>query len=340
MKKVICLLLACVLFTAISQAGIRRVNNNAGVSCPFCYTTVQAAHDAAAIGDTLYVEPSTTAYGALSMNKRLVIIGNGYFLGSLASNGNPNLQANINHSIINGIVFTPGSSNSVVMGIMSNTTVYVGQSGPVSNIIFRRNYVTGTVQLLDCSNVMILQNYLTGYVTSGGGEIASGFVINNNIMGGGIAMGSEDFGVFNNNVLGFNSGQLQVYNSTVWNNIMINNNFGTNVPGSDLRNNIGNTTQFGTGNGNQIDVTMSTVFEDPTDASSLFSQDSRFLLKAGSPAIGAANGGGDCGIFGTANGSPYVLSGIPNIPSIYKLTAPATTNTNLLNVTISTRTNQ
>jgi hypothetical protein len=89
---------------------------------------------------------------------------------------------------------------------------------------------------------------------------------------------------------------------------------------------------------------MTTVFEDFPNTSPSFSEDNRWQLKAGSPAIGAAwNGvatGGDCGIFGSsATGISYILSGIPNVPSIYKLAAPTTVTTTTLNITISTKTN-
>jgi hypothetical protein len=50
------------------------------------------------------------------------------------------------------------------------------------------------------------------------------------------------------------------------------------------------------------------------------STDGQWQLKPGSPAIGAGVGGVDCGMFG--GDSPYVLSGIPSIPTIYFFNAP------------------
>ena len=89
---------------------------------------------------------------------------------------------------------------------------------------------------------------------------------------------------------------------------------------------------------------MTTVFEDVPNTDPNFSEDSRWQLKAGSPAIGVAWNGtvtsGDCGVYGSsATGTAYVISGVPNVPSIYKLSAPAVTTSNTLNITISTRTN-
>ncbi len=66
--------------------------------------------------------------------------------------------------------------------------------------------------------------------------------------------------------------------------------------------------------------------------------DGKFRLKPGSPAIGAGIDGVDLGIFGGPN--PYKLSGIPSIPTIYKLEASSlNATTNPFTVTFSTRSN-
>ncbi len=73
-------------------------------------------------------------------------------------------------------------------------------------------------------------------------------------------------------------------------------------------------TQFGATNGNQQNVDMATVFIGTG------STDGKWQLKGGSPAIGTGTGGQDIGAFGGP--SPYVLSGIPPIPTIYDVVAP------------------
>ena len=45
------------------------------------------------------------------------------------------------------------------------------------------------------------------------------------------------------------------------------------------------------------------------------STDGQYQLKAGSPAIGAGNGGVNCGAYGGPN--PYVLSGLPPVPATW-----------------------
>jgi len=70
------LLLFLSAFAINAQATIHTVSNDP--DNPGQYTTVQAAHDAASSGDTLYITPSETTYPGAQMNRELVIIGNGY----------------------------------------------------------------------------------------------------------------------------------------------------------------------------------------------------------------------------------------------------------------------
>jgi hypothetical protein len=74
------------------------------------------------------------------------------------------------------------------------------------------------------------------------------------------------------------------------------------------------------------------------------SQDSRTVLKPGSPAIGAGLTVGavvspDCGAFGATD--PYKLSGIPNTPTIYTLSVPVSipSGSASMNISFSTKNN-
>lgn len=55
------------LISASSFAKIWRLNNNPGITADF--TSLQAAHDGAASGDTLYLESSPSSYATLSCTK-------------------------------------------------------------------------------------------------------------------------------------------------------------------------------------------------------------------------------------------------------------------------------
>ena len=143
MKKNLILLMLIMFTGHASFAKIWRVNNT-GV--PADFTTAQAANDAGTVsnGDTIHIEPSGTGYGNLSLTKRLIIIGNGYFLGTSGSNSNPDLQANPAISSIGELYISSGASGSVIMGMTVNDA-YIGYSTPVNNILFRRNRVLTSV---------------------------------------------------------------------------------------------------------------------------------------------------------------------------------------------------
>ena len=75
MKKMI--LTTCMFLALSIQARVLRVNNFDG-SAP--YSKVQDAVDAAAEGDTIMLDGSPYNYGSITLNKRLVLVGNGYSL--------------------------------------------------------------------------------------------------------------------------------------------------------------------------------------------------------------------------------------------------------------------
>jgi len=104
------------------------------------------------------------------------------------------------------------------------------------------------------------------------------------------------------------------------NNIMINGWFSGTA--SRPRYCLCNGEQFSEGNGNQRNVVMDNVFVGGD-------YDARWKLREGSPAKGAGANGEDCGIFGGS--SPYVLSGVPPLPTIYyfdvPVSVPSTPNT-------------
>src|SRR5688500_17437469 len=137
-----------VAFASASYAKVWRVNNNTGVSADF--TTVQAAHNAAADGDTLHLEGSPTSSGALSAPKKLVSVGPGYML-----EDNPNTQALAQSAKVGTFTFNSGAAGSVVMGLdfaSSNIEVYanglvISRNRFSSNSGTSYDYNSGNIQL-------------------------------------------------------------------------------------------------------------------------------------------------------------------------------------------------
>lgn len=110
---------------------------------PNIYATVQAAHDAAAIGDIIYLEPSSTNspnnLGPLVSTKRLTIIRTGYLLSANA--GEPGMPADKREAWISSAQFNNGSAGSVVMGVVFLVPEGGGVNVKDGNIKFERCYL-------------------------------------------------------------------------------------------------------------------------------------------------------------------------------------------------------
>lgn len=318
MKKVV-LLTGLVMFILVSSnATVWRVNNTPGVNASF--STFSAAHNAAYVysGDTIYLEPGAGTYGDVTITKKLIIIGNGYFCSE-----NIETQSNISTSRFDKITLNNGSQGTIIEGCQ-----FEEMSINTSNIVIQRNFMSNSGGGLyfntnDIANIIIRDNYLfTGGTTSYSSYYSikstvigvNNVVISNNFIKV-LATGSDDYslylnsgfsGVIENNVI---IGNTYVNNSSCRNNIQVSGTF--TQTNCTYTNNLGSSTQFGTSNGNQQNVIMANVFLGAG------STDGQWQLKPGSPAIGAGVGGVDCGMFG--GDFPYVLSGIPAIPAIYQL---------------------
>ncbi len=336
MKSSILLLMLICQFTYAQT--IRRVNNTGISTTPASpntvpiYTTIQAAHDAATAGDIIMVEPSAVEYGNLTATKQLTYYGNGYLLGSLADNKNPNLQAKNVESKISSVVFQSGSEGSIFSGLKMSSAISIY----TNNISIIRNYANQINLYNTALNCKIQQNYVAFINCQG----SSNNVFQNNIIYQGIVINNQS----NNNLVENNVITSNIYGITLNNCIVRNNidmvNFSSDLAGSTVTNNLAvNAAVFGTSNGNLVS-TASAIFEDATNTSNLFSEDTRFKLKVGSPAIGAGLNGTLATDMGAYGGSfPYIPSGIPAIPSIYKIVVPGTVTSNNFNITISTKNN-
>jgi hypothetical protein len=344
MKKLSILIAVVTIVSNAAFAKIWRVNNNPGVNADF--TTLQAAHNGAAAGDTIYLESSATSYGGLNSSKKLAIIGTGYFLGQ-----NQELQAFTLPSTVGQIVMSAGSSGSVLQGLNFNgSNLYVD----VNDIVVQRNffgvingnnpdsYYPGTLSIRsNASNILVSQNFALSLTVDGS---SIGLLFSNNYFTlayqygdattqNSVNLSSAAIAILKNNI--FRRGQIIAYNSNISNNIMYAGFLGGS--GNLISNNIGNSTQFGTADGNKSNVDMSTVFE------LTGSFDAAWKLKVGSPAIGAGYGSTvpnpvDCGIYGGS--TAYVLSGIPAIPSIYFFAnQPVGSNSDPIKVQIKVKSN-
>lgn len=348
-----------ILFTAFlflslaANAKIWRVNNNPGVAADFSTITACVASASVLNDDTVHVEGSAAAYNNnVTLNKRLVIIGTGYFLSG--ANSNPGLQANSNNANLSGTRFFYDSlaTGSVLMGLdnfnMENSGV--GSAGADNITITRCRIAQLTLfTAVGTGNIMagwsITKCYIPGNFGNGN-YVLQNWTITNNVFGGLVLM--DNSGNLNNlvrnNVFRFNS--TTAFNNAYFaNNIIIPASF--TFTNCVVKNNtcIGNApagfAPFVGTNGN----VAGTIYTDANIFQGLAgnSTDGQWRLAAGSQAIASgetlSGQTPDRGAFGTND--PYVLSGIPPVPTIYSLTVPSTiaSNATTMPITISTKSN-
>jgi len=303
-------ILLAFIFIVNSNATVWTVDSNPGNHAAN-FTDVQAAHDAAADGDTLYLSGFNVSYGDVTITKKMYIFGPGFYL-----NQNDSTQANTYAAITGDIFFQAGSENSVIAGCYINTVHIYADS-----ITVKRNYIDGNycIHLFDDADYNnIVQNYIhssnSAMILDGNNNsinITSNF-IRCNIPYRCIQTTTSSTNIIvENNVL---YGELWLYNAVISNNIYRDGNLTGNASNT-IVNNICNATQFDTTGNNQQNIVMSTVFVDSG------STDGQWQIDPLGPAAGTGTFGTDIGMFGGNN--PYILSGIPEIPTVYYFYGPS-----------------
>lgn len=124
MRKALLLLLILPVCLTSSYGTIWRINNSDGINANF--TTIQEAHNEAVAGDTLYIEGFLNIYDGTStikIEKPLVLIGPGYFLGE-----NEFTQADKLSAKVTRIDFETGAEKSLMMGLAVSNVYVKGTS--------------------------------------------------------------------------------------------------------------------------------------------------------------------------------------------------------------------
>lgn len=353
---------AFLMISTFASATVYRVNNLPGVSANF--STMSAAISAASVDDTLYVEGSYLSYGVVTLTKRLVIIGTGYFL-----TDNSQTQAYPNSSRFDRLVITAaGAAGSTVTGIHVENTSSSVTTNPFAMVDITANNVslvrcyfhqaasvpastwTGATLRISANNTVVTQCFIYQSrvtTTTGTGfdvyavriESGNGIVLSNNIIKLGakttvydvltqraINMSTNSSANIINNVI---MGRMDVYNSVFQNNIQI---IGS-VTASSSFNQSGSFPNVVNNNiGNSTQFGAANGNQSNVNMTNVFTYtpgnenvDNHYMLKAGSPAIAAGISGEDCGAYGGQGA--FKLSVIPSIPAIFQAAIPATGNT-------------
>jgi len=337
-----------------AMARIWRVNNDVAKGGDF--TTISAAVTAASAGDTIHIEPSPTPYGAFILNKKLVILGNGYFLGGAG------LQADQDSSMVNSMTIdsssvTSNGSGSFVSGITFLTTSSIIHN--VRDITITRCLFTGQLNIVSydrsADGISISQCFLQSNIlgTSTAGNINISFENNIFSTATGMGFGSMNLdahfgGLFRNNTFNNTATALTLSGFYIANNVFTSNNLtdvnaGNNIVRDNTFAAVAVINLVNGQDGNQLGILMAPLF---TGSLVTGHGDTRFqtagpgALRGSGETIGGITP--DRGAYNTVTlTDSYRSSGIPAIPTIYVLTVPASISpaATSMNITISTRSN-
>ncbi len=171
MKKILFMMVATSIAMA-AQAKILRVSNVEGSSA--LYKNINAAINAAEEGDTIMVDASPMTYGNVSVTKRVVLLGPGYWLqeNGIIQEGGETAEADMS-IYVDGVVikgFTLGESIYIHGARTVVNRCKVGKielHNGANNCIIHQNYCEyiGPYSLTDwkTSNHQITNNIMTGH---------------------------------------------------------------------------------------------------------------------------------------------------------------------------------
>lgn len=335
MKNSYALLFILLISASSLQATIWRVNNQSTSTAVF--TTVQAAIDSDLVsnGDTILIEGSAQTYAGFDVDKRLVIIGSGYFL-----NENPKTSLDGIHSIIQGDAnFNTGSEGSVLSSVIfGSLNSGYGPDIATNDITITNCFLQNEIEIAgNVSGLWIIKNYFnTQFIEYFNSSYKmQGLVLKNNIITNDAILSStvqtpRTFAAVENNLF---LGSVNLTTSTYRNNIWLPLESETiSVTAGIKEYNLNISVDMGAENNNQVFTGTTQLY---TGAGST---DGKWQIKEDSAFKNAGKDGTDPGPFGGAN--PYVLSGLPALPVIYEISTTGFGSTeDGLPVTIKVRAN-
>jgi len=311
------------------------------------YSNLQLAINNASIGDTIYLYPSNTSYGDITIKKRIHIFGGGY-------NGNTSGYLSKIDELILDTATSPSSnpSGSSFQGLTIEN-IYCSKTN-ISNIIVSGNflhYIYNVISLrYNCSGWLITNNLINSYLSLyNNGSI----IICNNIFKGGYSNNSGINGsnassvvISHNLFMNFNYFGT-VYNASISDNIFIckeEYTTGTQMAFNTFTNNIsyrdGATNDYdlppmsNTGTGN-LSNTNPLFIDGTLTGEYVYTKD--YHLQSNSPAKAAATDGTEIGPYGGSN--PFVWGGAFTIPKIImtNITNPVINQATPINVNIKAK---
>lgn len=304
MKKrisIVALLLSCSLGL---QARILRVNNSPNIEAS--YNSLTNALTDAAIGDTIYLEPTSVAYGErdaysfsdLKINKQVTIIGPGFYLAE-----NKITEYAAGESFIGGTVRI-GADNVNIQGVILSNVRVEASNATLSRCQILNGNSTAIKVNTDVNATVIEQCFIVGDIQ--GQNYPHNVMVNNNIICGNVT-GLERSRIEHNTFGKYNRfGTVRDLKfCTVIENVMENQGKSKNNTSAFVNNFVGDYSEYM----EKADYTL----------------DANYRIKLEAPISTKAADGGQLGAFG--GGLPYVVSGLPDMPVITNITGPTSVNT-------------
>jgi hypothetical protein len=302
MKSPTSLLILLTTFAAAPlPAAILTVDNNPGAVAQF--NNFPAAYAAASNGDTILLAGSSSGYSGVIIYKRLNIVGPGYLLSENAIPGLSTNSASLNIDLGKDVL-QGDASGSVITGVSVGTgAVALGMTG------IRFEKCTGNIST---ASPCIVRASNLGNAQFGNGS--QGSLISNCLIGG-LQLSTTNLSATHCVV---KSNFSAVTNTSISNSIFTVTSQASLSTASSITNCLSIAGAFLPAGGGNINgpVVIGNVFLNTG------SDDARWQLAPGSPAIGTGTGGSNMGAFGGA--TPYVLSGVPGRPRLTRLVVPAT----------------
>lgn len=174
MKKTL-LMVAFAAVCSMAQAKILRVNNTTGSGAP--YTKVDDAVADAVAGDTIMLDGAKASYGNITINKKLVLLGPGYWRSENGVTGQGESDATMGTITINS-----AAQGTVIRGL---NLEYIKVNA--NNVVINRCHVWNGINLISgigntADNCVVHQNLIAGNIQGYSNAIYTNFTqITNNI---------------------------------------------------------------------------------------------------------------------------------------------------------------
>lgn len=285
------------------SAAVLTVDNNPGAVA--MYSDATAAYTAAQNGDTLLFAGSDNSYFInVTVNKSLILQGPGYRLAENNIAGISTKTATIQNLSVGQSPVVSSPVGLLVRGLsLSNASVFSNPFIPTtfekcsisnvtagSRVVVKKCEVTGGLSLQDGSGGSLVSNSIIGGLSINTGNVSVIQCVVVSSFGGSNSQTSS----ISNSIFAFTGSANFTFLGSVTNCLSV----GSYLPAGS--GNINGATNVFVGVG---------------------SNDAKWKLSVNSPAKGAGIDGVDLGAFGGPD--PYVLSGLPGLPRITRLSVPA-----------------